>query len=308
MATSLDDILSEKKPEAPPGELPPTEAAPPAEPKEPKAETPEVERASSRRKEHQRREWDAQGRDPETGQFKKKDAEAAPEKSAEPPKAAEPPKVEPAKPADPTAEMSPKEKAAFAAAADERRKRQALEQELARYRQQQPAAAPAQPGQPPAQAKTFWDDPEGHFKSEEQKRQEHAVRTRLTVSEMIARSKYPDFDSHVEKFTQLAQSVPGLGQQMLASADPAEFVYKTAKNHAVIEQAGGVDKLLAEREAKARAEERAKVEAEFKAKDEERERQRAALTGSLSTATGAGRRQTAPVFAGPTPLADILKP
>lgn len=307
MATSLDDILSEKKSEAPSAE-PPTEAAPPAEPKEPKTETPEVERASSRRKEHQRREWDAQGRDPETGQFKKKDAEAAtPEKPPEAPKAAETPKPEPAKPADPTAEMSPKEKAAFAAAADERRKRQALEQELARYRQQ-PAAAPAHPGQPQAPAKTFWDDPEGAFKTEDQKRREHEVRTRLTVSEMIARSKYQDFDEKVAKFTELAQATPGLGQQMLASADPAEFVYRTSKNHAVIEQAGGVDKLLAEREAKARAEERAKVEAEFKAKDEERERQRQALPGSLSAATGAGRRQTAPVFGGPTPLVDILKP
>ena len=301
MTPSLDDVLSEKKPEAPAKE--PAAEVPV---KEPAAvpEAPAVERATSRRAEHRKKELEAQGRDPETGQFLSKEPEkkAEPEKPKEPEKPAAPPKAaEPAKPADTTEGMTPKEKAAFAAAADERRKRQALEQELARYRQQQ-APQPLAPAKP----QSFWDDPEGAFKTEEQKRNEHSAKLKLQFSEMIARSKYNDFDDTIDEFVELAKAIPGLAQQIIAAPDPAEFAYRTAKSHISIKQAGSVDKLLAEHGARVRAEERAKVEAEFKAKQDEIERQRSALTPSLSDTTGTGRR-TVPTFTGPTPLEDILK-
>ena len=293
----LSEILDDKPVEKPAPEKVEDKAE--TKPEAETAEKPEVEHATSRRAEHRKRELEAQGRDPETGQFVKKDEEKKPEEKVEAKPEAKPAEKAPPPPKE---ELTAKEKAAFAAAADERRKRQALEAELARYRQ----PAPAQPGVQP-QPKSFWDDPEGAFKTEEQKRHEQAASIKIQVSEMLARSKHEDFDEKVAKFVELAKTTPGLGQQMLASPDPAGFAYQTAKNHILIEQAGGVDKLMAEREAKARAEERAKVEAEFKAKAEEAERQRAALPQSLSGATGAGRRPAAQTWTGPVPLEEILK-
>ncbi len=292
---SMDDILSDApaKPAEKPAEAPAPEAAPERT----------HEPVSSLRREHQRKEFEAQGRDPETGKFvKKEEAPAAPaEKPKEEAKAAEP-----AKPAAPQQEeMTPKEKAAFAKAADETRKRQALEQRLRELeaRVQQPAQAAPQ-GQQEA-PKTFWDDPEGALKRQEQVMQQAVLGTRLQTAEAIARSRYPDFEEKVGIFRDLALRTPGLAQQMLMANDPAEFAYRTAANHKAIQDAGGVDALVA----KAREEERAKVrqelEAELKAKAETLAKDRAALPGSLTDAPSKGSNR--PVWSGPTSMQDILK-
>ncbi len=133
------------------------------------------------------------------------------------------------------------------------------------------------------------------------------LNTRLQTAELIARSRYPDFDEKVGKFAELVQHIPGLAQQWLGSADPAEFAYRTGKNHLEIAQAGSLDKLREEIDKKARTEERAKVEAEFKAKQDEADRQRAALTGSLSDVRGGTGAPQRPAWNGPTPWGDILK-
>ena len=295
--TSLDGILNDK-PEKPkekaeaPAPVEKTETAPT---EKVEAEKPEVERSTSRRAEHRKKELEAQGRDPETGKFIPKEEAKAEEKPAA--KAEE--KKEPAAP--PKEELTPKERAAFAKAADETRKRQLLEQELNRLRQQQAPPPAAAPGAP----KTFWDDPEGALKAEEQKRQQNAIQTTLKVSEIIARSKYKDFDEKVDKFAELAKTVPGLAAQWIASPDPAEFAYVTGKNHIELQQAGSIDNLRSEIEKKLSAEIEAKVEAKYKAKAEETEKQRAALTPSLSRVTGTGR-PAAQTFTGPTSLDDIL--
>lgn len=312
MATSMDDILSDKPAE--PEKVEKTEPAEKSEPEE-KAEATEVERPKSLRKEHQRREWIAQGRDPETGQFvatkdEKKEAKEPEAKKEEPEKKAEA-KVE-AKPPEkkPAEELTAKEKAAFAAAADERRKRQALEarlREIESKQPQQPAAAGDKP-------KAFWDDPEAWWKAKEEaekqrdeQRRREAVSMRLQFSEDYARSRYADFDEKIAAFSKLVETTPGLGQQMIQSRNPAEFAYKTAKNHMELTQAGNLEKLRADIEAKARADERAKIEAEYKAKADEVEKQRAALPPSLSDVRGAAPRKSTPVWTGPTSMDDILK-
>jgi ribonuclease E len=307
MAQSLSDVLSDK-PE-PKAEAPQQEpAAEPKEAREPVSEAPklEVERNTSVRERHRAKELEAQGRGPD-GKFLPKapeqKAEAAPTKEepkAEPAKAPEKPAAEPAKAADPAKQqddMTPRERAAFAKAADETRKRQALEARLAAL--EKPAASP----QPPKQ---FWDDPEGAMKAHKEELTNVAVRARLDTAEMIARSKYTDFQERVDKFSELVTQIPGLAERWLASPDPAEFAYKTAKNHAELEQVGSLEKMRSEIETKARAEERAKVEAEFKARQEALDKERAALPPSLSDARGAARPPVGPVFSGPTPLGDIL--
>lgn len=276
----LDDILSDKPvekqaPKAEPAPAPAQETA-----KEPAAPAP----SNSLRREHQKREFEAQGRDPDTGKFIAK----------------EEPKAEPAKPAAPQQEeMTAKEKAAFAKAADETRKRQALE---ARIRELE-AKVPAAPQEP---AKTFWDDPEAALKQQQAAVQQAIVGTKLQTSEAIARSRHADFDEKVAIFSELAQSTPGLAQQMLASPDPAEFVYRTATNHKALQDAGGLDEMRKKIEAETETRVRARLEAELKDKAEALAKERAALPGSLSDAQSKGTHR--PSWSGPTPLGDILKP
>jgi hypothetical protein len=277
------------EPEAPVVETPVAEA-PPVE-----AEKPEKNEYSNRRRDLQRKEWAAQGRDPETGQFIPKPKE---EPKAEEPKTevkAEP-KVE-VKQEHKREEFTEKERAFLRAAEEERRKRQDLERRLAELEKPKPAQE---------DKKTFWDDPEGHLKSFEtsleQKLTQREMNVKLATAEAIARTKYKDFDDNVQEFAQALQATPGLRESWLAAPDPAEFAYRFGERTRMIREAGSLDSL---RE-KIEKETRAKLEAEYKAKQKELEAQREALTPSLSDVRGAAKREQ-PVYTGPTPLDDILK-
>ena len=289
----LDDILSDKEPEAPKDPAAKEPAA--AEPKEP-AE-PVIDRPTPSRKEHLKKEYAAQGRDPETGQFVSKEPDAKP--AAAEPKAAtaEPPKEPAAAEPSEAQKAWEREKAALLKAAlDERNKRQELERQLAQ---------PSKPAQSQEPAKTFWEDPEGHLNAIKEQNNQVALQTKLQTAEMIARSRYQDFDQEVAVFREMAQTVPGLAQQCFSASDPAEFAYRTGKFHRELKEAGG----LAQLRTKIEAETRAKVETEFKAKEEARQaemaRQRAALPGSLSDVRGAAASKRME-YTGPTPLDVIL--
>lgn len=290
MATSLDDVLNEKKEEKPAKDL--VEQAQESDKTPASDETKlEVERAKSLRAEHRKKEWIAQGRDPETGQFVKEEVKAEEKK----PEVKAEEKKEPEKPKE---ELTAKEKAAFAAVADERRKRQELERRLAEL-QPKPSAA--------EQPKAFWDDPEGALKRHEAAIAQTALNTRLQTAELIARNKYQDFDEKIARFSELVSNTPGLAPQWLNSPDPAEFAYRTAKNHMELQDAGSLEQMRADIEKKVRAEERAKVEGEFKAKAEALEKERAALPGSLSDVRGVSSQRAVPVWGGPTPLDEVLR-
>ena len=290
----LDDILSDKEPEAPKEPAAKEPAA--AEPKE--AAEPVIDQPTPNRKEHLKKEYAAQGRDPETGQFVSKEPAAATTETKAAVPAAEALK-------DPAAAIEPseaqkgweREKAALLKAAlDERNKRQELERQIAQ---------PAKPVQPQEPTKTFWEDPEGHLNAIKEQNTQVALQTKLQTAEMIARSKYQDFDQEVAVFKEMAMTVPGLAQQCFSSPDPAEFAYRTGKFHRELKEAGGLTQLRANIE----AETRAKVETEFKAKEEARQaeiaRQRAALPGSLSDVRGAAAPRRLE-YTGPTPLDVIL--
>lgn len=242
-------------------------------------------------------------------------AVAAPAAAAEPPKepargadgkfVPKPPDAPSAAPAAPQPpaqpEMTEKEKAFLRAAQEERGKRQALEQELAKLRQ------PAQPAAPAEKPKAFWDDPEGALTRHREEIRAETTNTRLNTAELIARSRYPDFDEKVAEFAQLVQSTPGLAQQWIAAPDPAQFAYTTGKNHLLLKQAGSLDALTEKVRTETEATVRAKVEAEYKAKAEALEKERASLPPSLSDTRGGAGAGGKPAWNGPTPLADILK-
>ena len=288
MATSLNDVLSEEPAET-------TPAKPAAEPAAQETPSPAPEASEKPpaqqaiRKAHQEKEMDARGfeRDPETGQFlpKKTEAEKPETKPAEPPKVETPPQQQ----------YTDKERALIANVLEERRKRQELEAKFKALEEKKPAE--------PAQ--DFWQDPDGWVKSQQAALKAEAMRshasTTLKVSEMLARGKYQDFDAAVAVFGELAEQTPGLGEQMLSSPDPAEFAYRTGKNHKELREAGSLDALKARFEKEARI----KIEAEYKEQAEKRAAERAALPPSLSDARGTVVNK--PVWNGPTPLDDILK-
>lgn len=289
MATSLDDVLNEKaKPEKPAVESVKDLVEQAQEPVAAEPEKAEVDRPKSLRAEHRKKELIAQGRDPETGQFVKEEIKEEVKTKVEV-------KKEPEKPIE---ELTVKEKAAFAAVADERRKRQELERRLAEL-QPKPAAAET--------PKAFWDDPEGALKRHETAIAQTALNTRLQTAELIARNKYQDFDEKIARFSELVSNTPGLAPQWLNSPDPAEFAYRTAKNHMELQDAGSLDQMRSDIEKRVRAEERTKVEAEFKAKAEALEKERAALPGSLSDVRGVSSQRAQSVWGGPTSLDEILK-
>lgn len=307
---SLDGILRDEKsePREPVADAPAAEPpadAPAAEPKEPA-----VERAKSSRKIWADKEQDAQGRvrDPETGQFVAK-AEPAKAPAAE---AAKDPATAPAK--DPAAkappavppqqELTEKEKAFLRAAQEERGKRQALEQRLAALE-----AGKTPPGAPAAEPKKFWEDPEGRLAEHKRETEAIAINTRLNTAEMIARSRHADFDEKVAAFREaLTKAGPNeavLAQQWLSAPDPAMFAYNFGKNQLEFQQVGGLDAMREKIKKETEARVRAEVEAEFKGKQEALEKARAALPGSLSDARSSGTNRH--VWAGPTPMEDILK-
>lgn len=304
---SMDDILTD---ELPPPEKPEKPDKPEAEPKPEAAapekleetQYPEIERVQSRRKAWRDKEMDARGlkRDAETGQFVPKEAVAAEPEKPGGAKLTEPEKPAAAPAAAPQQEMSDKEKAFLHAMQEERQKRQELERRL----QAIETAKSAEPGAT-EQPQTFWDDPEGFLAKHNENARREALNTRLQVAETFARKAHTDFDEKIEIFGQLIQSTPGLREQWLKAADPAEYAYAVGRNHLELQQVGSIDALREKVAKETETRVRAQLEAEMKAKAEELARQRDALPPSLSEArnTAPGNR---PIFSGPTSMDDIL--
>lgn len=263
----LDDVLSDKAPEAP---------APVEAPE--KAEIDPGVRVRHQQKEAQAVE-EGKPRDA-SGKFVKDKAEAKVEEKT-------PVEVKP-----PVQEMTEKERGFLRGLEEERRKRQDLERQIAELRK---------PPEKPEEKKSFWDDPEGHFNKFEQRLSQREQALSLQVSERLARSRYTDFDEKFVEFLESAKSTPGLREQCLAAQDPAEFAYKHAQRIKEMRDVGDIDKF---RE-KIEKETRTKLEAEFKAKQDELEKKRAELPGSLSDVRGTTTQQK-PVYSGPTSLDDIL--
>jgi hypothetical protein len=274
----LSEILSDKEPEK-------TEAEVVTETPE-KTEEVVEEKPQSRRKAHLAKEFEAQGRDPATGQFVQKE-EAKEEKAEVKTEVKAEVKAEPKK-----EEFTEKERAFLRGLEEERKKRQELERQLQAL--QKPEKK---------EEKTFWDDPEGKLNAHTQQVQQIALQTKLQTSEVIARSRHADFDEKIQVFAQILEQTPGLHAQWLSSPDPAEFAYRAGSARAELTAAGDMEKWREQ----VRTEERKKIEAEFKAKQDELEKQRKELPSSLSDVKGAVK-QHQPVFTGPIPMEDILKP
>ena len=263
----------------------------------------EVERVKSLQKEHLAKEYEAQGRDPETGQFVPKELETKEAAPTEPEKAKEPPKVE----------LTEKEKALLARANDETRKRQELERRLAVSEQERLKVAKTQQTvAEPQQLTAFYDNPDAALQQQKselvQLKQDitnELVQTKLQISEDFARQRHPDYADKIPIFGELLKTTPGLYQQWMASPDMAEFAYKIAKHHQDVQQVGGLDNLLKKKEEEITARVRKEIEAEVAKKEADKQKLAESLPRTLSDVRGTN--QQTPVWGGPTPLSSILK-
>lgn len=100
---------------------------------------------------------------------------------------------------------------------DERRKRRAAEERLAR-RGQGDAPAPDGPG--------FRDDPEGYLTALRTELAGEIAAVRVDAAESAARARHADFDVKAGAFARIARGEPALIAAMQAAPDPAEFAYR----------------------------------------------------------------------------------
>lgn len=177
----------------------------------------------------------------EHGRFVSSEPPSEPQPEATPevpePVAVAPETVEPPKAPDPVsaAPQEPKEVAAFKQAAiEERRKRQALEAEIARLREAQAA--------PQAPPRDFFENPDEAFEQRltpKLREMEQRMLDRVyNAMEAAARARYQDYDEKREIFLQLAQEDPTIVAGLQTAPDPAEYAYATAKRLSVLREIG----------------------------------------------------------------------
>lgn len=203
----------------------------------------------------------------------------------------------PAEPVPPTEQQGlPKEE--FAALKDERRKRQALEQQVADMAAQ---FATMQRQAPQEQPADFWEDPNTFLETRLdqfgnqliQRWQQQAQVERISASEAAAKAKYADYEDAFHAFRQAVEANPSLAQQMASNPEPAEFAYTKGKLAMELTRVGSIDELLKAERAKWEQEARAAVAPSQ------------TFPQSTVTERSVGGR-TGPAWTGPTPLSAIL--
>lgn len=174
---------------------------------------------------------------------------------------------------------------------DERRKRQELENRLAELEK---AKAPeAKPN--------LFEDPDNWEKALDERvakqlasvRQESEQRF-LVLVEQAAKARHADFEEVANVFAETARVTPGLIEEARQAPDPAEFIYRAGLNLKRFKEAGSIDELI--KQAEARGAERARQELSGKAIPK--------IPESLTEIAGTGER--APPAYAPKPLSELL--
>lgn len=187
------------------------------------------------------------------------------------------------------------------AAIDERRKRQAYEQELAQMRQEIQKLKQGE-----QKAPDIFEDPEGYQRWQNEQVSSQLGAMKLNMSEALVRESVGDeaFESAMEYFKDEVARNPSIVQELNAHPNPAKFAYHVglqAKDRAEIgdprEYAKrAVQQALAERDKGLDEIVKARVEAMLAER----------LPKSLANAQSAGSRNQAPVDEGHLPLSAIL--
>lgn len=239
------------------------------------------------------------------GRFKAKEQDTQPPAKPDAQKAQEPPKVE-TKPAPTAAEtvtpatkpeaeqkLDPRHSAAIAQANDERRKRQALEQELARLRA------------PQKQAPDVATDPQGFQQHINETLQTQTINMRVDISAAMARKQYQDYEAVMAEWPALIEANPALYQQAVQQELPADWAYNYVKQQLVLKEIGDP---TAWRES-----EKARIRAELEAEIAQRPQVPARIAPAVpppslaNASSGAAVVSTAKSWDGPTPFKNLIR-
>lgn len=183
----------------------------------------------------------------------------------------------------PEDDTAAKLKAFETAMIEERRKRQALEAQLAeKEKEEKPYLG---------------EEYEERFNEVEMKSQQAIENAKISLSEEFAREKYADFEEKRNIFIELANENPSLVAEMRRSPNPAGFAYKIADNHLKLKEMANPD----EYEKKIRE----KLRAELLEEQAKEAAKRGELPGSLAGTRGASGIK-AQEWNGPPALGDVL--
>lgn len=124
------------------------------------------------------------------------------------------------------------EKGLLSATLAERTKRQEVERENAKLREQLEAAKTGE-------KKDFFDDPEGAVSKAvaqatqemQQRYESQRFKDLHSISERFARQTHDDYDEKAAVFAELVKNDDGLFNQWVSSDNPAEFAYKAGYAH-----------------------------------------------------------------------------
>lgn len=195
------------------------------------------------------------------------------------------------------AKTEEKPSAPLAALLEERRKRQELEAEVAKYRESKPKT-------------DFFDDPAKATTEHVREAVSPLEREVLDLKVQLQRMKFPDFDDVMMTVLEKAGSDQMLRYQIDNAPDPLMFIYREGKR---MKELADVDGDIGKYREKVTAEERAKygdLETRYKALEAEvntlRESQnkRARIPQSLNSENSAPA--SSQQFAGPRPLSAII--
>lgn len=226
----------------------------------------------------------------ETQEAVEEPAEQTEPEALEPEKEAEQPQ-ETGEKADATPASEPEpESWTKAAVMDERRKRQALEREIAELRREK-TPEPKRPD--------VFEDPDGAFNHVQTQLQQELVNERIKMSRDFMQMLKPDYDEMEQAFIAMVEDNPALIEQMRQHPNPARFAYEQAAKHREYQQMQDVDSY----KAKLREEVKAELLKEMQDEQAKEAQKSEAVTPSLAKTRSSGG-QTEPV--GDESLEDIL--
>lgn len=186
-----------------------------------------------------------------------------------------------------------------AAVLDERRKRQELQAELERLKQErEPDRA--------EEAPDWYAEPERAAEAQRQQFEQMLFTQKVELSQDMMRSQHADYDEMEQKFFDLCQENPALRTELRLSANPARFAYETAKKASEYEAMKDVESYKAKLKAEVRSELEEQIRKEQEAAQARLEKKRAAADPSLASASSKGGLSSSD-YSGPTPLDEILK-
>lgn len=198
---------------------------------------------------------------------------------------------------------------------EERRKRQALEKQLAEWQAKQAAPPPVAAPQPPAPQQPqvplsdlMFQDPNAFVQTLQRQQKEDLLQTRIATSEAIARQQFTDYADAEQALTAYAQSSPQAAAEVAQALGnhpaPAMWAYQAGKQllaqqrwQPIIQQHGDPEAFIA-----------AEVERRLAERQQSAPQPApvAAPPQSLVSARSAGPRNAAPPWNGPRPMPEIL--